>query len=151
MIIKFVDFLNENLISFHEDVLNFIRKYLGINSVVKLQNRKNKLNINDLTQSMAGVYFPDHNGVYTIYINFNETKYGFVRRLAHEMVHVKQIEDGRLIKIDNDTFEFEGEVYNQEKYKSLYHSDTIPKFEEEAFDMERVIANNFWNANSEYE
>lgn len=92
---------------------------------------------------MASVGFSDSNK-YTININFNDTKFGFVRRLAHELVHVKQMEDGRLKVIDNKVY-FDGQVYTNDEYKRLYHSDEIPKFEEEAFEQERLIANLYWN------
>lgn len=137
-------FLNENneIDRYKNIAVDFIKKLLNIKSDVILKNQSSKFDFDNNTQNMAGVSFPV-NGVFTINIDFNDTKFGFIRRLSHEMVHVKQIEDGRLIKIDDTTFKFDGVIYDYKKYKSMYH-DELPKFEEEAFGMERILANKFW-------
>ncbi len=128
-----------------KQAFDFIKNYLGIKSNVILKDKKNKL-VGD-SQSMAGVGFPKDN-TFTVEISFADTINGFVRRLAHEMVHVKQIEDGRLVLVNDDEFVFDGKKYNFKTYQQTYHEDTYP-FETEAFDQERTIANAFWNESDE--
>jgi len=136
--------LNENESSdFKYDALHFIKDYLDIKSEIILKHTTKNFDTESMTQQMASVGFSGSNK-YTININFNDTKFGFVRRLAHELVHVKQIEDGRLKVINNKVY-FDGDEYTEDDYKRLYHTDEIPKFEEEAFEQERIIANLYWN------
>lgn len=141
---KFDEFLNESVSNdLKSDALEFIKKYLGIKSKVSLNHTPSKYNKDLSGYNMANVGFSNSKG-FEINIDFNETKFGFVRRLAHEMVHVKQIEDGRL-KRSGDNFSFDGKIYSKKEYEKSYHQDKIPEFEEEAFDQERIIANAFWN------
>lgn len=138
------EFLNENTnLDFKYDALQFIKDYLDIKSEISLKHTTKNFDTETMTQQMASVGFSDSNK-YTININFNDTKFGLVRRLAHELVHVKQMEDGRLRVINNKVY-FDGNEYTDDDYKRLYHSDEIPKFEEEAFEQERLIANLYWN------
>jgi len=137
------EYLNENTdYDFKNDVLDFIKKYLNIKSEILLKHTTKNFDTQSMSQQMASVGFS--NNTYVININFNDTKFGFVRRLAHELIHVKQMEDGRL-KVIDDKIYFDGKVYTNDDYKRLYHSDEIPKFEEEAFEQERIIANLYWN------
>lgn len=136
------EFLNENNLDFKYDALQFIKDYLDIKSEISLKHTTKNFDTESMSQQMASVGFSDNNN-YTINIDFNDTKFGFVRRLAHELVHVKQMEDGRL-KVMNNKVYFDGHVYTNDDYKILYHSDEIPKFEEEAFEQERLIANLYW-------
>ena len=137
------EFLNENTdYDFKNDVLDFIKKYLNIKSEILLKHTTKNFDTESMSQQMASVRFS--NNKYVININFNDTKFGFVRRLAHELIHVKQMEDGRL-KVIDDKIYFDGDFYTNDDYKRLYHSDEIPKFEEEAFEQERIIANLYWN------
>lgn len=93
---------------------------------------------------MAGVSFPVNN-VFTIFVNFKETQFGFVRRVAHELVHVKQIESRKLKRLSDTTFSWKGEIWDYEDYYLKDHSeDEISEFEQEAFEKERILANKFW-------
>ena len=132
---------------FKNDVLNFIKKYLNIKSDITIIHTKKSFDNESMTQQMASVTYKYNR--YIVYINFNETQFGFVRRLAHELIHVKQMEDGRL-KIIGDKISFDGEVYTEDDYERMYHSDDIPKFEEEAFEQERIISNLYWKKNTLY-
>lgn len=143
--ITLLEFLKESEnIDYKEDALSFIKNYLNITSNIVLKNVASKFNKDSLSQINANVGFSDSD-IYTININFNDTKFGFVRRLAHELVHVKQMESGRLRKIDDNKISFDDIVYTSKEYDEMYHSDEMLPFEEEAFDKERVIANAYWN------
>jgi hypothetical protein len=111
---------------------------------VVVQDKRSSYDSPTMTQQNAGVYFLPVSGQYKIFVDFDETKFGFVRRLSHEMVHVKQMEDGRLKFLDDTTVSFDGHVCDYETYIENYHDD-MPKFEEEAFDLEREISNAYWN------
>lgn len=126
------------------DVVDFVKKHLRIKSDIVLKHKPSKFNSDFLTQQMASVG-QKRGGKYEIYIDFKDTKFGFVRRLVHELVHVKQMESGKLKISDNNTASFNGKVYTMDDYKRLYHSDEMPEFEEEAFDKERLISNLYWN------
>lgn len=141
---KFMDFISESVSpQLKNDALQFIKKYLNIKANIVLNHKPTSYNNDILGTDMASVGF-SNNGTFTINIDFNDTKFGFVRRLAHELVHVKQIEDGRLKKVGND-ISFDNVIYTKDEYDKLYHSDTLPKFEEEAFNDERTISNMYWN------
>jgi hypothetical protein len=139
--IKIAHLLNENNnAELRTDALNFIKNYLGIKSKVVLKHATHQLDTAFLTQQMAGVGRAQ-GGTYEIQINFNDTQFGFVRRLAHELVHVKQMESGKLKFVGNDTVSFNGKKISKDEYKAMYHSDNLPEFEEEAFAKERTISN----------
>lgn len=133
---------NTSLNAFQKSVLDFVKKYLMIKSDIVLVNKTNSFDATNKSQTMAQVSLPI-GGVYHIAINFNDTKFGFVRRVAHECVHVKQMESGRLIIRDRDEIVFDGELTTLADYQTKYHTD-VPKFEEEAFDMEKIVANAYW-------
>lgn len=121
------------------EIINFIKVYLNINSDIVVENMLPIFN--KKTKTMASVSHPI-DGVFTISICFNGTDYGFVRRLAHECVHIKQMEDGRLKHIGSNKFSFDGEPMSFIDYATEYKdNNNIPKFEEEAFAMECKIAN----------
>lgn len=128
---------------FCDEVCFFLKKKLKIKSKVLVSHKHSKLNSYDNSQQMAGVSFPI-GGVFHIVVNYGESEFGFVRRLAHEYVHVKQIEDKRLVKISPVSFSFDKEVFNYSDYEDNYHGNEIPAFEEEAFEKERILANLFW-------
>ena len=143
MIFKYNEYINENYKKdFHNNILNYIINYLKINSSCILLNKSLEFNKKNSTQSMAGVRC--ENNKYYIFIDFNETDFGFVRRLSHEMVHVKQIEDGRLILLKNGDIEFDSKIYSKIDYVNNYHDIDFP-FEIEAFEQEKEIANSYWN------
>jgi hypothetical protein len=139
--------MNNITTEFSKNALDFIKNYLKIKSDIILINKRSSFNKDNNTQDMAGLLFPTNN-IFKIYIDFNDTKTGFIRRLSHECVHVKQIEEKRLKYIDNNTVEFEDIIISFEDYKNKYH-DKMPKFELEAFNMERKIANAFWSKNED--
>jgi hypothetical protein len=142
---KLRKFLNENVNKdLSLDALNFIKEYLNIKSDILLVNKNSRFDDISMSQQMASVKYDDRSNKFIVQINFDDTKNGFVRRLAHELVHAKQMEDGRL-KIKDEKIWFDGKSISWKEYKELYHSDEIPKFEEEAFDQERIISNAFWN------
>lgn len=115
-------------------MLDFIKSYLNIKSNIILVNTKSSFNKNNNTQNLAGVSLPINNTFY-VNVNFDDTKTGFVRNLAHELTHVKQIEDGKL-KITNNQIIFNNQIININDYKNKYHDTTFP-FEEEAYEMIR--------------
>lgn len=128
---------------FRNDVLSFILKLLNIKSKISLNHDSSNFDSTTFSQQMASVGF-SKNKNFIININFNDTKFGFVRRLSHEIYHIKQMEDGRLKMLDNGSISFDGVLYTKEEYEKMYHSDEMPKFEEEAFDQERIISNLYW-------
>lgn len=138
-----IEYFDSNLNKdFIKEALVFIKEFLEIKSNIILINKTSKMNMNLLTQDMASVKYI--NGSYYVTINFSDTKFGIVRRLSHELVHVKQMETGKLRIIDKDKVNFNGTVYTKKDYEKLYYERLLP-FEEEAFEKERIIANAFWN------
>jgi hypothetical protein len=135
--------IKKSELSIENNVLNFIKNYLNVKSKITLKHTNKNFDSQSMSQQMASVSYNNDNN-YVININFNDTKHGFVRRLAHELIHVKQMEGGRL-KVINNEIQFDDEVYTKNDYIRLYHSDKIPKFEEEAFEQEKLIANLYWN------
>lgn len=60
------------------------------------------------------------------------------------------MESGRLIYNNDVSVSFDGIIYTKDDYKRMYHSDDIPKFEEEAFEQERVLSNLFFSRNRNF-
>ena len=126
---------------YKKNALDFFKKELNIKSDVILVQSKSKLET-DLSMIQGGVGFKS-NDKFKVLINLNDSKWSFIRTLAHELIHIKQMEDGRLI-YSNGKISFDGEVITYEEYKQMYHSEEIPKFEEEAFDISRELQNKYY-------
>jgi hypothetical protein len=128
-------------VDYKKDALDFFIKELGIKSEVILLHRKSYFDTKSMSMRMGDTGFAK-NGIYYIGINFNDTKQGYIRTLAHELVHIKQMEDGRL-RYENDAIVFDNEKMTYEEYEKKYHSDDMPKFEEEAFTLDRKLQNKY--------
>jgi len=132
---------NGGEIDYTKDALEFFKKELGIKSDIVLVQSKSGFDPMSMSQLMGSVTSKKDNKFY-VAVNFNETKNRFIRVLAHELVHVKQMEDGRL-RFEGDKIIFDDEKMTYDEYQKRYYSDDIPKFEDEAFTQERVLQNKY--------
>jgi len=73
------------------------------------------------------------NGI-VVLVDFTRDHNTLIKTLIHELVHVKQFIDKRLIKVDNDYY-FEGVIYT---CKDTYRERP---FEVEAFETSELIYN----------
>jgi ribosomal protein S18 acetylase RimI-like enzyme len=135
-------------VDYKKDSLEFFKNELGIKSDVVLVNSKSNFDPKSMSIQM-GIASNKKDGKYHIALNFNDTKQGFIRTLAHELVHIKQMEDGRL-RYENGIIIFDNEKMTYDEYKKSYHSDNIPKFEDEAFILERKLQNMYHEKENSY-
>jgi hypothetical protein len=138
--------LKDIILEISQNILNDALKFFK--SELKLNNA-NILLINTANKSYLGAVSFPKNHTYKININFDDTKFGFIKRLAHEMIHIQQMELNKLIFIDNNTISYNGIQYNNIDYNKNYHEKEFP-FEIEAFTMEKVLSNKFWKKYQQY-
>ena len=131
-----------------KDALEFFKKELGIKSDVVLVQSQSSFDPMSMSQLMGSVT-PKKDNKFYVAVNFNETKNRFIRVLAHELVHVKQMEDERL-RFEGDKIIFDDEKMTYDEYQKRYYSDDIPKHEEEAFNLERVLQSKYMQQESNY-
>jgi hypothetical protein len=140
---KVIDVINEMV---NEDYINnalhFLKKELGIQSEVVLVQSKSGFDSDTMTQTMGHATHKRDNKFY-LGIDFHQSKVRFVRTLAHELVHIKQMEDNRL-SFEGNMIVFDGDKMTYDEYQEKYHSDDIPKFEDEAFTLERELQNKYF-------
>jgi hypothetical protein len=135
-------------LDYTKDALEFFKKELGIKSDIVLVQSKSSFDPISMSQTHGHASAKKDNKFY-VGIDFNETKNRFIRTLAHELVHVKQMEDNRLRFEDNKII-FDEEKMTYDEYQKKYHSDDIPKFEDEAFTLERVLQNKYAENENSY-
>lgn len=135
-------------LDYTKDALEFFKKELGIKSDVVLVQSKSSFDNSTMSQLMGSVT-PKKDNKFYVAVNFDETKNRFLRVLAHELVHVKQMEDERL-RHEGDKIIFDDEKMTYDEYQKRYYSDDIPKFEEEAFNLERVLQSKYMQQESNY-
>jgi hypothetical protein len=135
-------------VDYTKDALEFFKKELGIKSDVVLVQSQSSFDPMSMSQLMGSVT-PKKNNKFYVAVNFNETKNRFIRVLAHELVHVKQMEDERL-RFEGDKIIFGDEKMTYDEYQKRYYSDDIPKFEDEAFTLERVLQNKYAEKEGSY-
>jgi hypothetical protein len=137
-------------LDYTKDALEFFKKELGIKSDVVLVQSKSSFNPISMSQLMGGVPLNSvKNNKFHVLVDFDLNKNRFIRTLAHELVHVKQMEDERLRFEDNKII-FDDEKMTYDEYQKRYHSDDIPKFEDEAFNLERVLQNKYAEKEGSY-
>lgn len=126
---------------FKEKALKFIVDKLDINSKVQLANGETNV---EPGEKIADIFFPKA-GIFTLEIPADDS-FDFVRDLAHELVHVKQIEEHRLKLINPGIVEFEGQKYDISNFSEDFEEDEndLP-FDKEANREEKILANEFWN------
>jgi len=132
--------LNEEIArDFQLAALKFLTGKLKIDSKVQLEDGAPNVEAGD---KVADVFFPKA-GIFTLKIKADDT-FEFIKELAHELVHVKQIEDKRLKLINPGIVEFEGKQYHieGEDFKSE-NSDT--PFDKEANAMTKSLTSDFWH------
>jgi hypothetical protein len=130
----------------HEDYINnslhFLKKELDIQSEVVLVQSKSGFDPKTMSQTMGHATQKKDNKFY-LGVDFHVSKVRFIRTLAHELVHIKQMEDGRL-SFEGNMITFDGDKMTYDEYQERYHSDDIPKFEDEAFTLERELQNKYF-------
>jgi len=135
-------------LDYTKNALEFFKKELGIKSDIVLVQSKSSFDPISMSQTHGHATAKKDNKFY-VAIDFNETKNRFIRTLAHELVHVKQMEDNRLRFEDNKII-FDDEKMTYNEYQEKYHSDDIPKFEDEAYTLERVLQNKYAEQENSY-
>jgi len=135
-------------LDYTKNALEFFKKELGIKSDIVLVQSKSSFDPISMSQTHGHATAKKDNKFY-VAIDFNETKNRFIRTLAHELVHVKQMEDNRLRFEDNKII-FDDEKMTYDEYQEKYHSDDIPKFEDEAYTLERVLQNKYAEQENSY-
>jgi hypothetical protein len=119
---------------FLDEVLDFGQYYLGLDSdfIIKL------VFLSDLGKQVWGYCNGLEDEDYVIEISSNINTSDMVETIFHELVHVKQIIDGRL---DEDGRTWKGKTYDTTKtpYKEL-------PWEIEAFRLQRLMTKEFFSA-----
>lgn len=119
---------------FLDEVLDFGQYYLGLDSdfIIKL------VFLSDLGKQVWGYCNGIEDEDYVIEISSNINTSNMVETIFHELVHVKQIIDGRL---DEDGRTWKGKTYDTTKtpYKEL-------PWEVEAFRLQRLMTKEFFSA-----
>jgi hypothetical protein len=75
------------------------------------------------------------NGLYDIYVKKGLTKTELIEAISHELIHLKQFEDKRLIKKEAGIVIWEGSTY---EYSNIEYEDR--QWEAEAFNNGRKLA-----------
>jgi predicted ABC-type ATPase len=135
-------------LDYTKNALEFFKKELGIKSDVILVQSRSSFDPISMSQLMGSIT-PKKDNKFYVAVNFNETKNRFIRVLAHELVHVKQMEDERL-RFEGDKIIFGNEKMTYDEYQKRYYSDDIPKFEEEAFNLERILQSKYAENENSY-
>ncbi len=119
--------------------LEFFKDKLKITSKVQLVNGAPNVEAGD---KIYDVHFPKA-GIFTLDVAADDT-FDFIRELAHNMVHVKQIEDKRLKLVTPGIVNFDGEEFHikPENYKS---DENDTPFDKEANALEKDLASSFWH------
>jgi hypothetical protein len=133
-------FINEEISrDFKLAAMKFFTEKLKIDSKVQLEDGAPNVSADE---KVADIFFPKA-GIFTLKIKADDT-FEFIRELAHEMVHVKQVEDKRLKLINPSIVEFDGKEYpiEGEDFKS---EDSDAPFDKEADAMSKDLASSFWN------
>ena len=116
-----------------DKVLNFAEKYLKLNSRLEIHIDFIR------TKKFLGQYegIDEHGEIHYIDINENESKEDIIRSIFHELVHVRQTDDGDL-SLDGNSWK--GFLYKTKEMEVDYHH--LP-WEKEAFDLEEKMWNIF--------
>lgn len=116
-----------------DKVLNFAEKYLKLNSRLEIHIDFIR------TKKFLGQYegIDEHGEIHYIDINENESKEDIIRSIFHELVHVRQTDDGDL-SLDGNSWK--GFLYKTKEMEVDY--DHLP-WEKEAFDLEEKMWNIF--------
>jgi predicted ABC-type ATPase len=128
-------------VDYTKGALKFFKKELDIKSDVVLVQSNFTFDPKKMTQTFGHATEKRGNKFY-LAIDLKQSKNKFIRTLAHELVHIKQMEDNRL-RFDGNMIIFDGEKMTYNEYLEKYHSDDIPKFEDEAFTQERELQNKY--------
>lgn len=124
-------------------IVAFVKKELKIKSNVTVVEDKKIEVINKEINPAGCAKKIDNNNFKVIIKDFKDKL--LVRIIAHELVHVKQFESGRL-KLEGDIITFCGEQMSYQNYMINYH-DNEPAFETEAYDQSREIESKFYKTN----
>jgi len=116
-----------------DKVLTFAEKYLKLNSRLEIHIDFIR------TKKFLGQYegIDEHGETHYIDINENESKEDIIRSIFHELVHVRQTDDGDL-SLDGNSWK--GFLYKTKEMEVDY--DHLP-WEKEAFDLEEKMWNIF--------
>lgn len=120
--------------TFLDEVLDFAQYYLGLDSdfIIKI------VFLGNLGHKVWGYCNGLEDEDYVIEVSSNINTNDIVETIFHELVHVKQIIDGRL---DEDGRTWKGRTYDTDKipYKEL-------PWEVEAFRLQRLMTKEFFSA-----
>lgn len=81
-------------------------------------------------------YTEKYNDKYIIFLNKNINKSEFKKIMCHEVIHIKQMYDGDLIKINNEKYIWKGDTF---KYNNVDYYDR--EYEKEAYDKQSKVLN----------
>ena len=131
----YIDNIPKNIsFKFLDEVLDFAQYYLGLDSdyIIKI------VFLGDLGDTVWGYCNGLEDEDYVIEVSSKLSSGDIVETIFHELVHVKQIIDGRL---DDDGRTWKGKTYDTVKtpYKEL-------PWEIEAFELQKLMANEFFSA-----
>jgi hypothetical protein len=125
-------------------VCHFFCGELNIEDVLNI-----KIEINDLSPSNGGQLSSLGTNNFNIIINKNCSLEKSILAMAHELVHVKQINDGRLVQVGNmvlwsDVVGGQYEIFeqveiNQENYKDVVEEYKNQPWEKEAYEKMHVL------------
>lgn len=91
---------------------------------------------NDLVVNEINIraYTEKYNDNYMVFINKNVNKSQFKRIMSHEVIHIKQMYSGDLVKIDDEKYVWKGDTL---KYKNVDYYDR--EYEKEAYDEQNEV------------
>lgn len=115
----------------------FFRAALGIKNV-KICVIVDAAELEDLSDDADGLHFCE-NGTHKVFISHKLALPKMIRTLAHEYVHVKQVEKGEIFDIESGIVSFCGKEYKEKEIN--YHD--LP-WEKEAWGKQGELARNFW-------
>lgn len=141
---KIVEFKQENVIlnqtnkPYLDTILHIGLKHLNIKGVTILVKDLNSEIKNSLTEGnglITEAFILGDKNQYIIYIdNFNRLKSIIV--LSHELIHLKQYHDERIIDYD-DEMVWDNIIYTNEEIKDMYYFNR--PWEKEAFDNQEEL------------
>lgn len=120
------------------EVDNLIRKtctLLGVDSVfINVRYFNDIIHWEDISYKFHGAVFNNGNSIYTILLyDDNYTKRNLERIVVHETIHIYQFHSGRLIRIKENVYDYDGKIINMReiKYEDRQFEIDAHKYESE--------------------